>query len=101
MDRKTFGMLIKIVVDNLIYDEINMGAENYVVSLFQNFLLRYPTAVELESGVAIFGGVPGILFTSSAKNKDELINVFFDYAEYYEGQVRINYLRFLYRGAHR
>ena len=87
----------EILVDNLIYDEINMGAENYVVSLFQNFLLRYPTTVELESGAGVYGGTPGILFNSSAKNKDELILLFFNYAEYYEGQVRINYLRFLYR----
>lgn len=87
----------KIIVDNNIYDEINMGGENYVVSLFQNFLLRYPTVAELESGVDVYGGVPGVLFTSSAKNRGDLINVFFDYAEYYEGQVRLNYLRFLYR----
>ncbi|MFT6747838.1 MAG: hypothetical protein ACJAZ2_002195 [Glaciecola sp.] len=87
----------EIIVNNIIYDEVNMGAENYVVSLFQNFLLRYPTVAELESGVDIYRGVPGILFTTSAKNKDELIEVFFDYGEYYEGQVRINYLRFLYR----
>lgn len=86
-----------IVVDNNVYDQINMGAENYVVSLFQNFLLRYPTTAELESGIDIYEGIPGVLFTSSAKNKDELINVFFNYKEYFEGQVRINYLRFLYR----
>lgn len=87
----------QIIVDNNIYDEINMGSENYVVSLFQNFLLRHPTEVELESGVDIVKGTPGILFTSNAKNRDDLIKIFFDYNEYYEGQVRINYLRFLYR----
>jgi hypothetical protein len=51
----------------------------------------------LESGVGVYGGTPGILFNSSAKNRDELITLFFSYAEYFEGQVRINYLRFLYR----
>ncbi|MGB2364622.1 MAG: hypothetical protein ACPH75_06610, partial [Flavobacteriales bacterium] len=38
-------------VDNFIYDEINMGSFNYVVSIYQNFLHRYPTEYEIENGV--------------------------------------------------
>lgn len=87
----------QVVVDNFVYDEINMGAENYVVSLFQNFLLRYPTVEELQAGKAIFEGKSAILFTENAKNRNELITVFFNSNEYYEGQVRASFLRFLYR----
>lgn len=87
----------KLLVHNYIYDEINMGSENYVVSLFQNFLYRYPTAAELEAGKEMYADKPAILFATSAKNREGLIDLFFDHMEYYQGQVRANYLRFLYR----
>jgi len=87
----------EIIVYNYIYDEINMGSENFVVSLFQNFLLRYPTATELNAGVNIDEQKSDVIFLNAINNREKLIDVFFDYVEYYEGQVRINYLRFLYR----
>ncbi len=87
----------KIVVYNYIYDQINMGAENFVISLFQNFLFRNPTEAELESGKSMYNDVSGTLFTISGKTRVELLDVFFGSLEYYEGQVRANYLRFLYR----
>ena len=40
----------KRMVNNNMYDEINMGTENFVVSMFQSFMQRYPTTSELENG---------------------------------------------------
>ena len=87
----------KIIVNNYIYDELNMGSENFIVSLFQNFLLRYPTTSELESGKNIVDGASDIIFLTTANSKSELIDIFFNSTSYFEGQVRINFLRFLYR----
>lgn len=87
----------EVVVNNMVYDEINMGTENFVVSLFQNFLLRYPTQAELDGGKNMVDGKSDALFTLIGNNKNELLSIFFNNNEYYEGQVRANYLRFLYR----
>lgn len=44
------------MVDNPVYDEINMGTENYIISMSQNFLHRYPTLAELENATAMVDG---------------------------------------------
>jgi len=41
--------LYKRMVNNNFFDEINMGTENFVVAMFQHFLLRYPTGAEVEN----------------------------------------------------
>lgn len=87
----------KVIVDNYVYDLINMGSENYVVSLFQNFMHRYPTDAELEAGKNLFDQKPDVLFAISAKSREELVALFFNDLEYYEGQVITSFLRFLYR----
>lgn len=87
----------KIICDNYVYDQINMGSENYVVSLFQNWMLRYPTAAELDGGKSMYDGQSGVLFTETAVGRDGLVDLFFDHLEYYEGEVRTNFLKFLYR----
>lgn len=94
---KTIKESHEVIVNNFVYDEINMGTENFVISLFQNFLLRYPTQAELESGKNMVDGKSDALFTEIGKNKNEFLSIFFNNNEYYEGQVRSNYLRFLYR----
>ena len=87
----------QILVDNFEYDQINMGTENFVVSLFQNFCHRYPTVYELTEGKNMVDGKSALLFAKEGKSKSELISIFFNHAEYFEGEVRTNFLRFLYR----
>lgn len=43
-------------VDNYLYDKLNMGSENFVVSMYQNFLFRYPTSEEIISAVDMVDG---------------------------------------------
>ena len=38
------------LMDNLVYDQINMGTFNFVISAFDNLLYRYPTDAEYEAG---------------------------------------------------
>lgn len=87
----------QVLVNNLEYDQINMGSENFVVSLFQNFFMRYPTAEELAEGKNMVDQKSALMFAKEGNSKDDLIDIFFAHGEYFEGQVRGNYIRFLYR----
>lgn len=98
----------KLCVNNLIYDMINMGTLNFVVSVFHNFLSRNPSGYPVDSTLAgqdnelnnsskIVDGQSSILFLKTGKSKDDFINIFFDSDDYYEGQVIYLFDRYLYR----
>lgn len=84
-------------VNNYFYDQINMGSLNFVVSMYQNFLRRYPSVDELDQGIAMVDGNYAILFSQTGHSKDDFMNIFFSSTDYYEGQVRDLYLRYLFR----
>ncbi len=89
--------LFKRCCNNYFYDQINMGSLNYVVSLFQHFLDRYPTDNELTEGIKMVDGGSANLFLQSGTSKNDLIQIFFSSNDYYEGQVRLYYKRYLFR----
>ena len=84
-------------VFNLFYDQINMGTENFVVSMYQNFFYRYPTISELLKSSDMVGGMQTIMFFKVGQSKQDFINLFLESNEYYEGQIRLAYLRFIFR----
>jgi hypothetical protein len=84
-------------VYNFFYDEVNMGTENLIVSIYQNFFYRYPTIEELEEATKVVEGLQGIVFYEVASGKANFISLFTESNEYYEGQVRELYLRYLFR----
>lgn len=84
-------------VDNLIYDDINMGTENFVVSVFDHFLYRYPTQVELAAGKRIVEGFQDVLFLQMGQGKSDFLDIFFSSAAYREGQVRYVFTNYLFR----
>ena len=88
------GML-KRCVNNYFYDQINMGTENFVVSTFQNFLFRYPSSAELTSGKTMVDGQSATLFLQIGQKKNDYINIFFNADDYYEGQVRFIFKKYL------
>ncbi|MCS6935794.1 MAG: hypothetical protein NZM35_11710 [Chitinophagales bacterium] len=92
------GMLRRMV-DNYFYDQINMGTENFVISTFQHFLFRYPTASELSNAKTMVDGNTAVLFLQFGKNKNDYLNIFFNTPDFYEGQVRYVYRKYLYRDA--
>ena len=83
--------------NNYFYDQINMGTENFVVSMFQNFLYRYPTDNELSESSTMVDGFAGVVFLQTGTTKTDFINIFFGCNNYFEGQVRELYLRYLFR----
>ena len=87
----------KRMVDNSFYDEINMGTENFVVSMFQNFMQRYPTFSELESGKLMVNNNNASLFFNQGNGKEDFIDIFIESEEYYTGQINILFNRYLFR----
>ena len=87
----------KRFANNYLYDQINMGTENFVLSVFQNFLFRYPTEEELTQGKQIVDGFEGVLFLQTGSVKDDFLSIFFGSNNYFEGQVRDLYLKYLFR----
>jgi hypothetical protein len=84
-------------VDNDIYDEINMGSENFVVSNFTFFIGRYPTEQELAEGKKMVDSRSAMLFLQSGNNKYDFLNIFFESLDYKEGLIRRLFERYLYR----
>jgi hypothetical protein len=83
--------------DNDIYDQINMGSENFVVSCFTFYLGRYPTLEELEQGKKMVDSRQAVLFLQNGANKQDFLNIFFNSPHYKEGVIRRLFKRFLYR----
>lgn len=84
-------------VDNYFFDQINMGSLNFVLACFQHLLLRNPTEFEKTEGVKMVDGFDAILFLTAGQSKTEFENIFFDSDDYYEGQVKLAFYRFLLR----
>lgn len=72
---------------NLVYDEINMGSENLVISCFENLFNRYPTIEELSSGVTMVDSGPAILLLESGDSKEDFLNIVVSNPEFYVGRV--------------
>ena len=85
------------MVKNNFFDEINMGTENFVVAMFQHFLLRYPSSSELEAAKDMVDNNNAVVFFESGMGKDDFIDIFFASEEYYAGQVHILFNRYLFR----
>ena len=72
---------------NLVYDEINMGSENFVLACFENFLKRSPTEIELVAGVTMVDGVPAQLLLSDGTSKSDFLEIVTHSPEFYQGLV--------------
>lgn len=89
-------MLIRCV-NNYFYDQVNMGTENFVISTFQNFLFRYPDSTELSRAKLMVDGLNSTSFFQTGKTKYDYIHIFFNSTDYYEGQVRYVFKKYLFR----
>ncbi len=92
-----YRQMLQRCTNNYFYDQINMGTENFVISTFQNFLFRYPTDAELANGKTMVDGNNAVLFFQLGKSKTDYLNVFFSSNDYYEGQVRNTFRKYLFR----
>lgn len=79
------GEYISRILNNSIYDEINMGTENFVLSCFENLFKRLPTEAELENGRNMVNGQPAQLLLNDGATKERFIEIMTTNAEFFQG----------------
>ena len=87
----------KRCVNNQVYNDINMGTENYVISIFQNFLHRYPTLDELNNATIMVDGEQANCFGINGDSKSDFNDIFFNHYGYFEGVIIDTYIKLLLR----
>lgn len=92
-----YRAMLSRMCNNYFYDQINMGSENFVVSTFQHFFFRYPSGAELAAGKSMVDGNAATLLLNTGKSKYEYLQIFFNTDDYYEGQVRFIFIKYLFR----
>jgi len=99
LKNETIGIsgLYRRGVHNEVYDEINMGSENFVVSCFTFFLGRYPTEEELEESKKMVDSRNAVLFLQTGSHKQDFLDIFFASQNYKEGLIRRLFSRYLFR----
>jgi hypothetical protein len=83
--------------DNHMYDLINMGSANFVISTFMQLMNRNPTNAEQQSGVSMVDGNNATLFLQAGSSKDDYLDILIHSSNYFEGQVVFMYLKYLNR----
>ncbi len=84
----TFADLFGRMVNNSIYDKINMNTVNFVNATFDNLLWRYPTKSELLVGFNMIElNTPGVLFGKQGASKDDYVQILSTSREIYEGLI--------------
>lgn len=86
------------MVNNALYDEINMNTFNFVNASFDNMFFRFPTEQEFFAGYNMVEfNQPGSLLGASGQNKDEYVRILADSREFYEGLIVWSYQLLLAR----
>jgi hypothetical protein len=84
-----YGQMCAVMLDNSIFDLINMNSFNFVNASFDAVLGRNPTQQELKQGLDIIdANKPTAFLQSWASNKTEYCNVLTTSNEFYEAQIR-------------
>lgn len=86
------------MVNNAVYDEINMNTFNFVNATFDNLFFRYPTQQEFFAGFNMIEyNQPETILGASGQNKDEYVQILVNSREFYEGLIVWCYQLFLAR----
>lgn len=83
----TYNSLVGWMVRMPIYDEINMGTENFVVSIYQHFYHRYPTDHELTQASKMVDRQWGLLYGINGNSKADFLNIFLNQGEFQQGLI--------------
>lgn len=81
------GMLGRML-NNRIYDVINMNTFNFVNASFDNLLLRFPTSHEFQVSFEMCeNDVSGVLFGRTGANKKDYIQILTNSREMFQGMI--------------
>ncbi|MFT4525496.1 MAG: hypothetical protein ACI9FU_001372 [Granulosicoccus sp.] len=76
------------MINNEVYDDINMNTFNFVNASFDNMFFRFPTQVEFFAGFnMIEDNSPSSIFGVSGQNKDDYIGILNSSREFYQGMI--------------
>lgn len=96
--RITAAEMTAYMVNNSVYDQINMNTFNFVNATFNDLFFRYPTTAEYDQAFNMIEyNVSGILFGTSGQNKGDYVQIITGSREFYEGMIRWAYLTLLAR----
>lgn len=88
------------LLNNGIYDFINMNSFNFVRASFQDLYNRFPTEAEFTAAFTMVeNNQAQILFGKPGQNKGDLITILTNTPEFYEGMIRWAYRTYLAREA--
>ncbi|MFK7924105.1 MAG: hypothetical protein AB8H47_19260 [Bacteroidia bacterium] len=84
--------MIARMINNEVYDEINMNTINFIQASFDNLFFRFPTQAEFDQSFPIIeNNQPNIVFGKPASNKTEYIQILTESREFHEGMIRWAY----------
>lgn len=93
-----YAEMCAAMLNNAIYDQINMNSFNFVQASFDDLFGRYPTQDEFKRAYDIIEkNIPSELFGKWAANKNEYCKVLTESSEFYEAQIRWAYFMLLQR----
>lgn len=86
------------LIDNAIYDKINMNSFNFIRATFNDLFFRYPTTNEFNAAYDMVDtNIPAVLFGQSGQSKSNYLTIITNSNEFDEGMVRWLYQTFLSR----
>jgi len=87
-----------LILNNAIYDQINMNTFNLIRASFDNLFFRYPSETEFTIGYdMVENSISGVLFGEPGQNKDDYLRILTKSNEFYEGLVVFSYRTLLAR----
>lgn len=98
--QRDYRHMSSVMMNNAIYDGINMNSFNYINAVFDNCLMRKPTKDEFERAYLILeNNTPSAIFSQWASNKNEFCNAVVNSDAFHEAQIRWFYYVLLQREA--
>ena len=86
------------LMNNSIYDKINMNSFNFINATFDDLFFRFPSTEEFDQSFNMIEyNLSGSVFGISGSNKTEFLDILVGSREYYEGMIRWTYLTVLAR----
>lgn len=80
------------MINNAVYDEINMNTFNFVNASFDNLFFRFPTEQEFFAGFDMIEyNQPANVLGQTGQNKDEYVEILVNSREFYEGLIVWSY----------
>lgn len=84
----TIDTVCRVMVNNALFDEINMNTFNFVNASFDAMFWRYPTDNEFWTAFNMIEfNQSGVIFGGSGSNREEFLDLMTQQLEFYEGNI--------------